>query len=147
MQLYEAVHLREQCHDIWWTTLDVLFATHFVAETLKLVTPTTTKTCCAKCDFPFDHVYSNNAVHWNLMKITDVSLQLLEVQSEDYMTRDSALEVCGVLRWSGVRPAVFFFNFYFIAACPITSNITCFVLLNPWLTLVLYSYYLPSSEN
>jgi len=32
VQLYEAAHLTDYCHDIWWTTLDVLFAMKFGAE-------------------------------------------------------------------------------------------------------------------
>jgi hypothetical protein len=35
--------------------LDVLSAMHFIVEALKLIMPTTIKSCFAKCGFPVDH--------------------------------------------------------------------------------------------
>jgi hypothetical protein len=63
-----------------------------------LITVTAIKDCFAKYGFPVDHVCSNDE---NALKLAEdrkmtYSLQPLGVQFEDYPTRDSALEVCGV---------------------------------------------------
>jgi hypothetical protein len=57
------------------------------------ITPNTIKNCFVKCDFSADHISSNDdsAVKLNADEEDD-----LGVQSEDYTTCDSALEVCGV---------------------------------------------------
>jgi hypothetical protein len=79
--------------------LDVLSAMHLIAESWRLITPTTIKNCFMKCGFSNDHASSNSdsAVKLSADEEGDWhSLQPLGVQSEDHPTCDSALEVCGV---------------------------------------------------
>jgi hypothetical protein len=79
--------------------LDVLSEMHFTAEAWRLITPTTIKNWFVKCGFPNDHVSSNDDSAVKLKEDEEDdwnSLQPPGVQSEDYPTRDSALEVCGV---------------------------------------------------
>jgi hypothetical protein len=77
----------------------VLSAVYFIAEALRLTTPTTIKNYFVKCGFSNDV-----SINDDIAKLTEDeeddwhSLQSLRVQSEDYPTCDSALEVCGVQR-------------------------------------------------
>jgi hypothetical protein len=79
--------------------LDVLSPVHLIAEPWRLVTPTTMKNCFLRSGFSLDHVSSNDD---SAVKLTENeeddwhSLQSLGVQSQDYPTCDSALEVSGV---------------------------------------------------
>jgi hypothetical protein len=71
---------------------------HFIAEAWKLVTPTTTKKCSAKCGFPFEHICSNsdNALkRTELKKITGNILWFRGVQFEGYTACENVLKVCG----------------------------------------------------
>jgi hypothetical protein len=79
--------------------LGVLSAVHLIAEPWRLITPTTIQNCFVKCGFSSEHVSSNDdsAVKLNEDEEDDWhSLQPLGVQSEDYPTCDSALEICQV---------------------------------------------------
>jgi hypothetical protein len=81
--------------------LDVLSAMHLIAEPWRLITSTIIKDCIVNCGFSIDHVSSSDD---SAVKLTEDEeddcyiLQPLGMQSEDYPTCDSALEVCGV--WS-----------------------------------------------
>jgi hypothetical protein len=79
--------------------LDVLSAMHLIEEPWRLTTPTTKKNCFMKCGFLIDHVSSNDDSAVKLSEDEEDgwhSLQHLCVESEDYPTCDSTLEVCGV---------------------------------------------------
>jgi hypothetical protein len=70
----------------------------FTAESWKLITHPTIKNYFVKCGFSTGHVSSNDDC---AVKLIDEEegwhrLQPLGVQSEDYPTCNSALEVCGV---------------------------------------------------
>jgi hypothetical protein len=76
--------------------LDVLSTLHFIAEAWRLITPTTIKNCFVKCGFSNDHVSNNYDSAVKLCEDEEDawhSLQPLGVQSEDYPTCYSALEV------------------------------------------------------
>jgi hypothetical protein len=71
---------------------------NFTAEAWRLITPTAIKNCFVKYGFSNDHVSSNNDSALILNKDEEDdwhSLQSLGVQLEDYMTVNSAPEVCG----------------------------------------------------
>jgi hypothetical protein len=77
--------------------LDVLSAMCFIAEDWGLVKPTTIKNCFLKCHFLNSHVSGDNDSAMKLSEEDDWhSLQPLGMQFEDYITCDSALEVCAI---------------------------------------------------
>jgi hypothetical protein len=79
--------------------LDVLSAVHLIVEPWRLITPTTLNNCSVNCSFSIDHVSSNHdrAVKLNKGEVDDWhSSEPLGVQSEEYITCDSALKICGV---------------------------------------------------
>jgi hypothetical protein len=79
--------------------LGVLSALHFIAETWRLITPTTINNCFVKCGFSVDHASSNDD---SAVKLTEDeeddwhSVQPRGVQFEDYTTCDNAPEVCEI---------------------------------------------------
>jgi hypothetical protein len=78
--------------------LDVLSAMHLIAEPWRLTTPTTKKNCFMKHGSLSDHVSSNDhsAVKLSENEEDGWHSPHVCVQSEDYPTCDSTLEVCGV---------------------------------------------------
>jgi hypothetical protein len=75
--------------------LDVLSAMHLLEEPLRLVTSTAIKNFIMTCDFSTDHVSSNDdsAVKLNEVEEDDWYSLQPRMQSADYPTHDSALEV------------------------------------------------------
>jgi hypothetical protein len=107
MPLQKSADFEDCSHDRWGTTprycineAGCVVCNALNSRTLGFGNTTTIKNCFLKCGFSTDHVShsDDSAVKLNEDEEDDWhSLQALGVQSEDYPTRDSALEVCGVL--------------------------------------------------
>jgi hypothetical protein len=79
--------------------LGVLSVMPLIAEPWRLTTPTAIKNCFVKFSFLIEHISTNDNSAMKLGEGEDDdrhSLLPLGVQSEDYPTYDSALEVCRV---------------------------------------------------
>jgi hypothetical protein len=107
MPLEKAADLEDCSHDRWGTAPRcyineagyVISAMQFIAEAWRMVTPTKINNCFVKCGFSNDHVSSNDDSAVKLIEDEEDdwhSLHPLGVQSEDWPTCDSAVEVCGI---------------------------------------------------